>query len=83
MILTSTQSDLDGCDSFVFTARSYGFYETLGYTVVGKSAVGAGNPTWHHKPAEVYLVSGHLFHPRSQGTHEMRQMYRPTNSKRE
>ena len=62
MILICTQSDLEGCDSFVFTARSYGFYETLGYTVVGKGAVGATNPTWHHEPAEVYLVSELLFY---------------------
>lgn len=56
-LITRVQSDAEGRDCFVFTGRSHGFYETLGFKVVAKGELGTHNPSWHHEPAELILVS--------------------------
>ena len=39
------------------TGRAYGFYETLGFVIVGKGLLGKDNPTWDKEPVEFFLVS--------------------------
>lgn len=52
------QGDADGHDVWVLTTSAYGFYEILGFSIVGQATVGADNPKWDRDPVTLRVVSG-------------------------
>ena len=54
------QSDADGRDVFLLTGRSHGFYETVGFSIVGEGLLGKSNPKWEEEPVPCYLASNWL-----------------------
>ena len=55
-LLSMFQGDADGHDVWLITSDAYGFYETLGFSVIGYTAVGTDNPKWKGKPVGVRIV---------------------------
>ncbi|KAI0335570.1 hypothetical protein GY45DRAFT_1316924 [Cubamyces sp. BRFM 1775] len=48
--------DADGHDVWLITSDAYGFYETLGFSVIRLDFVGADNPKWKGKPVGVRIM---------------------------
>ncbi|KAL1944250.1 hypothetical protein VTO73DRAFT_3435 [Trametes versicolor] len=48
--------DADGHDVWVLTTSAYGFYEMLGFSIIGQATVGADNPKWDGDPVTLRVM---------------------------
>ncbi len=62
LIVSHLQGDADGHDVWVLTTSAYGFYEMLGFSVVGEATVGTENPEWDRDPVTLRVVSDAYAH---------------------
>ncbi|KAI0746991.1 hypothetical protein C8Q80DRAFT_1271804 [Daedaleopsis nitida] len=49
-------ADAQGRAIFLFTSDAYGFYDAVGYKMVGEALLGADNPKWHGGPVYIRVM---------------------------
>ncbi|KAI0352853.1 hypothetical protein OH77DRAFT_1408333 [Trametes cingulata] len=69
MRLVNAMADAQNRGVYILTSDAYGFYETVGYTVVQEAFIGMNNPTWDGKPVPLRIVSPFRDHFHEIGAH--------------